>query len=440
MEKNTAVTVQERYTPSSGPTSPTQQQGLPASESFFSWIQDPESKEKSIKQARAVPWVGIIALALSAVTSILSFVLLKCVNGRTTWSTDGIGKLTQPASWLSALISANSIFLHIALTEGVTVAWWFRATRPSATIRDLHKVWATGTSAKSAATDWKGFNYVSLATLFVAIIPLNGFLLQGALFTTIQPHYKDVEIYVPMIQQQPLGYSATENQNGEFTSTVGTRWPIVFQQATNIVGSLYSTYAYWGNWNYWYPDERINSELYENDTMAIWNTKIPGAGFNMSCVASTIPYNLSIDNGNFSRLIYNSSFTWEPSAPNTINFDIMWKPDYNCTGDYQVRNCTLQAAVVEYPLQLELNVSKAVPGPYYSLTPATTWHDDKVIREHEVYPEENLYNSTYFGMFNSFRKWYGGNITLDNYYRNSTKIRINQSPGGFLQGLLVDYG
>jgi Protein of unknown function (DUF3176) len=47
----------------------------------------------------------------------------------------------RPASWLSALLSANGIFLHFALEEGLTVAWWYRASMPDATVRELHDAW-----------------------------------------------------------------------------------------------------------------------------------------------------------------------------------------------------------------------------------------------------------------------------------------------------------
>ena len=44
----------------------------------------------------------------------------------------------KPASWLSIILSASSVLLHIALSEAVTTAWWFAASRKKATTRDIY--------------------------------------------------------------------------------------------------------------------------------------------------------------------------------------------------------------------------------------------------------------------------------------------------------------
>lgn len=440
MDKDTAVSVQPIATPDASPP-PT---ANPANTRFFDWIQDEESKRTSIKKARTVPWLGIFALVTAASTALLSLALLYCVDDKATWSNEGWGRVTQPASWLSALISANSIALHVALTEGVTVAWWFRATRPNTTIRDLHKVWATGTSATKAAKDITTLNYVSLATLFVAIIPLNGFLLQGALFVKSLEHPKSVNIPIPMVKELPKGYSGwSPNATSSGVSNfIGTTWPVVFQQATNIVGSRYSRYAYFGNWDEDLSTDAnttLNEQFYFNLTDATWTANVPGAGFDVECTSSTTAYNHSSSQGNVSRPLFSSTFRWNNTDPNTIYFDTLWKPGYDCAGELEVRSCVLTAAVVEYPVQVKLNVSSAVVGPYYSLQPRTTRHDDKFISNASIYADEGIGNSTYGGIASSFSRWFGGNISIIDVTADGGG-RIPSPVGGFASGLLVDYG
>ena len=80
----------------------------------------------------------------------------------------------KPASWLSAILSGNNFLLHIALSEGVTTAWWFPASPKTAQVRDIHDTWSMGQSHSAVLLSGKRFDYVVLATLFVVSIPLNG--------------------------------------------------------------------------------------------------------------------------------------------------------------------------------------------------------------------------------------------------------------------------
>lgn len=84
-------------------------------------------------------------------------------------------------SWLSAILSANSVCLHISLVKGFNIAWWYHATRADARVADLPTIWIHGTSSFSALKSGRSFNYIALAALFVATVPLNGFILQTAI-------------------------------------------------------------------------------------------------------------------------------------------------------------------------------------------------------------------------------------------------------------------
>lgn len=138
---------------------------------FFPWsVEKEEIKIQDVRKSRFVPWVGILALIGSALTILFSWIVLHVIDGKPQVESSYL----KPASWLSAILSANSVLLHVALSEGVTTAWWFTASRKYATVRDIHEAWAQGHSLSAVLLSGRRFNYVALATLFVASIPLNG--------------------------------------------------------------------------------------------------------------------------------------------------------------------------------------------------------------------------------------------------------------------------
>ena len=158
---------------------------------------------------RSIPWTGLIGLVGALTTAFLSFAVLKSIDGAQSWT--GSSGL-KPASFISVILSANSILLHIALSEGVNVAWWYKANQKHTTAGELHEYYAYGNSLFAALKAGRRFNYVSLATIFIATIPINGLILQGAIST-----YPDTwvipgwEITTPQQRQLPLGFSATVN-------------------------------------------------------------------------------------------------------------------------------------------------------------------------------------------------------------------------------------
>lgn len=222
------------------------------STSFFHWIKDRDTRGRSGWSAKTFPWKGIAALLVSLLTTAGSFVILWRMQARQElMPTTGIWRVMQPASLISALMSINGAALHIALLEGVTVAWWYRATLPTANLGELHSLWATGTSSVEAAINIRRLSWVSLAALFVAILPVNSFLLQAAITTPMKLIQKIDIIPVPMARALVPGYSAqwsdTGTAWGALDLTSGSySWSGVSQQVKNIAGSKYASYAYIG--------------------------------------------------------------------------------------------------------------------------------------------------------------------------------------------------
>ncbi|KAF4637803.1 hypothetical protein G7Y89_g262 [Cudoniella acicularis] len=132
-----------------------------------------------------------------------------CWNGRRIISNDKPvtdGKVF-PAVYLAVESALANILLNYALSEGVTVAWWVKATKPGSIILDVHNVWSYGTSVKSALFSGRNFNLAALAGLTVALIPINGPLLQRASTVSTLPIYKMNTLSVIAAQEFPPGYT-----------------------------------------------------------------------------------------------------------------------------------------------------------------------------------------------------------------------------------------
>ena len=182
---------------------PVQESPQPETWAFLPSNHPRGSISSSRNYVKRVPWLGLGALAASGVTVILSLVILLIVDHHVVWPNSGWSTFMRPASWLSALLSANGIFLHLALEQGLTIAWWYRASKPDATVRELHDAWHHGTSLPAALFAGKRISYISMATIFCALLPLNGFLLQGAISSTLSEETTNVTLSVPMVETLP---------------------------------------------------------------------------------------------------------------------------------------------------------------------------------------------------------------------------------------------
>lgn len=414
------------------------------SNGFFDSIKDNGTRGASTRGVRVIPWKGIVALLVSLLTMAGSSGLLFYLDWRRELvPTAGVYRVMQPASWISALMSVNSIALHVALMDGVTIAWWYCATRPTANLQQVHDIWYTGTSSFHAVIQLQKLSYVSLATLFVAVLPLNSFLLQAAITTPLTVIQKYSPIAVPMSRKLPSGYSGIrrEDENGlEHIEQIGwdTNWGGVSQQVKNIAGSRYASYAYIGAYDQCdhgatictdtymssesHPaeDHLLGLRYYYNDTQSVFSFRAQGAGFKIDCENYTAPYDMTyVEGQQNSHAIFLNIVGWEVSNPNVITVLMRWKADSRCNGEFEIRSCTLKAATVEYPVEMSLNMAEEYRGPYFSLPVNTTWEQDKIIEELPVYPHDNLIaiNSsikgptTYGGIFNSFSEWYRSNLT-----------------------------
>jgi hypothetical protein len=113
---------------------------------FFPWLEaDAENQKFSFKKITRFPILGAFGLMCSALTVLLSLLVLKLFDGRRVVGKDNLPYLPKPAVWLSVIISINGILVHVAASKGISVSWWFRASKKQATVADLHRTWDRGT-------------------------------------------------------------------------------------------------------------------------------------------------------------------------------------------------------------------------------------------------------------------------------------------------------
>lgn len=150
---------------------------------------------------RRAPWLGLIAF-LGALVGILAaaFVLYTSNNQPIHhWS-------VQPTVYLAITSAATNILLHFALTQAVIVAWWRRALRKNTTIGDLHRSWDYGQSLWAAITSGRHFSAIALASILVALVPINGPLLQRASRVQQGRFEQNTEVRVNIAAEIPEGY------------------------------------------------------------------------------------------------------------------------------------------------------------------------------------------------------------------------------------------
>jgi hypothetical protein len=315
------------------------------------------------------------------------------------------------------LLSANSVCLHIALTEGHNIAWWFRATRSDATIQDLHEFWAFGTSTVSAIKSGRKFNYIALATLFVATIPLNGLILQNAI--AIVPVFKTTNLYstLPTQTSVPLGWSAPINSDGTIGLLGGQT---SFRIATFLGGDNTVEYG---------------ATALPCAAGATCTGYLPSVGFWTTCTNTTVPFDLPADNASnltSNATIFSSSLNWDKLKPNQIALRTQWKAEAvdgtsPCTGSYQVRDCTMQAAVLNQTVFMSSTIPQTEFGPAparYSLTldPAHDSTSDKLIDILPVLAGEGITNTTYGGIAAVLSNYLSGSVNVS-YVDGKPSIR-----------------
>lgn len=415
---------------------------------FFPWTQYPDDRIQSNKAS--FPVKGFVGLVGSVLTVLCSWALLFASNNTQQWEQryPSVARVLQPASILSAIISANGILLHMAFSDGMAIAWWLRATKARVPVDDLHATWATGSSALDAIKAGKRFNYIALATIVIATIPINGILLQGAL--NVRRHFVDigaVNVTIPFTNNLDAAYS------GSLTAT----------GALNVINTTLSGQAY----NFFAGDNKGYIVMYSNNTSAAtvdYSTSThptnckdtcvfdaPGLGLYLTCDELDAPaFNFTVDTSQpgwqdlpivkLGLPIYSTAFGWSAFEPNTIQFNLTSKETFGCSGDYYQLACTLRPRYTTYSSILQINNSGLAGANTLSLDPDKYYTDD-LYGDYIAPNDELATRQTKFGFIaKSFSDYFDSNITVQYSNQSGSPEYVLGQNGIFANAPWIIYG
>lgn len=372
----------------------------------------PEQHE--LRNASHTPWIAFAALVGAALTVFLILALLLAINDQPTWPSGGIYGLVQPASVLSLLLSLSDFLLAYSFAAGFEITWSYQANKPDASVAKLQDYYAAGSSKFDAVRLSRRCFYLSLAVVVCSLTPILGFVFQGAITTKLDVQVTPINMTIPIVRTLDVGFS-TRNATGDYWES---GWNRIWQQVLNIGGSQFTQYAYFGTFS------NFNNMIFDfgYDNTSVYSTTVIGAGFAPNCSEPVITYDLlptrnrSLSTG----LIFLSSVSWSQDRPNEINVNVLWKTGSACSGIYQTRNCTLRAAHMEYPIQIQMKVTGTpYRGPFFSLKRLSPSQiSDKVISIIPVAPNEGVNDTwTYRGIAQSLGMTFNSTMTtFDSYY------------------------
>ncbi|KAI5358795.1 hypothetical protein Slin14017_G110780 [Septoria linicola] len=350
--------------------------------------------------AKRIPWGGISCLFGVFCCGVVEIAILLASNGRpiASWR-------YPPSLFLSMAYTIGNILLAAAFSQGLTVYWWRKALKEGTQLGDLHRYWDHGTSPISALLAGRNFNYISFAALFLAITPINGPLLQRAsTITTNQKHFLSDKVHatLPAVVNitEPTGYTAGRAYT---VTTLDAKFAPVVQA--------------------WSTGKTIAANNTGCAGDGICAGKLEAAGLAISCNASTAEFDVSgtnedgtINNASFTGVdIFQLYLGWSAMDASNITLDLQWKPEKDCEkGVLQVRNCTMGAATVQYPVTIDGNKSTI------ALEAGSTTKDDVVLA---------LSDPTYQTMYGLPSPIGGFAYALSSKLNSATRLRFAGAAG-----------
>ena len=264
----------------------------------------------------------------------------------------------------------------------------------------------------------------------VLLIPINSFLLQGAISSRLVTQVHHDNITVPMVPFLDPGFSGY-NEGGDIVlDLTASPWPDVWAQVQNILGSKNAPYAYIGTYEDWYDGQPETFPFtYREDSN--YTAYAQGAGFNVSCETSSTLHDFtpSEHHNVTGGRIFSATVGYDLKYPNNMTVDVSWKIEPACVFHMIRKRCTLAAATVIYPIQIQMNIpSSTYTGPFFSLLDGTTRQDDKTVRILPVFQGEGEYNWTYAGIPNLMGGYYNSSIEIIDYLGGVNGSWIQNGP------------
>ncbi|KAK5994631.1 hypothetical protein PT974_05113 [Cladobotryum mycophilum] len=291
-------------------------------------IQNPIGKWRP-HAVRSLPWAGIGSLILALLTAVAMAVVLVAADGEATetWPTK---RYPVPLAVVLAVLVAfaNATLLH-AHSEGVTISWWIRMLR-GGDLRDTHRYWDHGSSAWKSFVELRYVNKVSLSTLVLVLLLIDGPLLQRA-GTSIPVPASTLEMFRVALStdmlNQPTAYYLSHAPE---VNTMSSNFSQIVQDFAN--------------------NNPIRLDL--RGCNGACTATVVGAGFDVKCQSTKVPYNLNgTQTGSSTTVGAINVTTTLTFDSNTITLATLYKPSAVAVGDLVQNVCTLHIAQVKYPIQ-----------------------------------------------------------------------------------------
>ena len=180
---------------------------------------------------------------------------------------------------------------------------------------------------------------IAIASILVAIGPINGPLLQRASLVAFGKITQPVQMEIRVAQSLPDGYTGYLSGRARLPA-------LLTPEFTKVVSAANTNEAI-----------KVSSTGCSGECA----TSVRGAGFAITCKNSTASFSLTpSDNtdGNYTSQeaigvgtqAFGSRIRWSSTSPETIRTEIQYKSTPPCDGDLQLRNCTMRAATMQYPV------------------------------------------------------------------------------------------
>ncbi|KAI2462782.1 hypothetical protein F4781DRAFT_441839 [Annulohypoxylon bovei var. microspora] len=173
----------------------------------------PDRSPRSAGSLSRTPVLGFASILGAFVCIIGTAAVLASSNGREHQTWPSADRMLQPSVVLSVLTAATNALLILAFQEGVVISWWRKMTH-GGDLNDCHRYWLYANSIPAAVTAGRHLNKVGLACLMLALVVVDGPILQRA--STVQP----ITIEKPGNFSLALYQDISEHPTGWYTGRV----------------------------------------------------------------------------------------------------------------------------------------------------------------------------------------------------------------------------
>jgi hypothetical protein len=147
------------------------------------------------------PLLGLFALLLAATCALFSLAVLLASKDQpvSRWP-------VQPTVYLAIASAVSNTAIGFAHTQAVPIAWWYEATKGS-TLERLELQWRASFLVSHAVRSAHRTTVISAATLLVALMIIDGPLLQRASSVVVATQSKAMSLSTLLTPELPTGFS-----------------------------------------------------------------------------------------------------------------------------------------------------------------------------------------------------------------------------------------